>query len=57
MTRQTHDHHGLRCRPQRAPAFTLKSTPDQSVSLSEFLGQPVILAFYPADWELVCATR
>ena len=41
----------------RAPAFTLKSTPDQSVSLSEFLGQPVILAFYPADWSLVCSDQ
>jgi peroxiredoxin len=41
----------------RAPEFTLKSTPDQSVSLSEFLGQPVILAFYPADWSLVCSDQ
>ena len=32
-----------------APDFTLHSTPDQKVSLSEFRGQPVILAFYPAD--------
>jgi len=37
-----------------APDFTLKSTPDQSVSLSDFRGQPVILAFYPADWSPVC---
>ena len=41
----------------RAPAFTLKSTPDQSVSLSEFRGHPVILAFYPADWSLVCSDQ
>jgi peroxiredoxin len=40
-----------------APEFTLKSTPDQSVSLSEFRGQPVILAFYPADWSLVCSDQ
>ena len=33
-----------------APEFTLKSTPDQAVSLSEFRGQPVALAFYPADF-------
>lgn len=38
----------------KAPPFSLKSTPDQSVSLSEFKGQPVILAFYPADWSPVC---
>ncbi len=33
-----------------APAFTLHCTPDQTVSLTDFRGQPVILAFYPADW-------
>jgi len=32
------------------PGFTLNSTPDQTVALSDFGGQPVILAFYPADW-------
>jgi peroxiredoxin len=37
-----------------APDFTLHSTPDQTVSLSEFRGWPVILAFYPADWSPVC---
>ena len=40
-----------------APDFTLRSTPDQSVSLSEFRGQPVILAFYPADWSPVCGDQ
>jgi peroxiredoxin len=40
-----------------APAFSLKSTPDQLVSLSEFRGQPVILAFYPADWSPVCGDQ
>lgn len=39
----------------KAPDFTLKSTPDQSVSLSDFLGRPVVLAFYPADWSPVCS--
>jgi peroxiredoxin len=33
-----------------APEFTLHSTPDQSVSLRDFRGQPVVLAFYPANW-------
>lgn len=37
-----------------APNFTLHTTPDQTVSLSEFRNRPVILAFYPADWSPVC---
>ena len=37
-----------------APDFTLKTTPDQTVSLKDFLGTPVILAFYPADFSPVC---
>jgi len=37
-----------------APDFTLRSTPDQNLTLSELKGQSVILAFYPADWSPVC---
>jgi peroxiredoxin len=40
-----------------APDFSLQSTPDQSVSLSQFRGQPVVLAFYPADWSPVCGDQ
>jgi peroxiredoxin len=40
-----------------APDFTLHSTPDQSVSLSDFSGASVILAFYPADWSPVCGDQ
>jgi len=40
-----------------APDFRLPSTPDQFVSLREFRGQPVILAFYPADWSPVCGDQ
>ena len=40
-----------------APEFSLHSTPDQAVSLHEFRGQPVILAFYPADWSPVCGDQ
>jgi len=40
-----------------APNFTLKTTPDQAVSLSDFRGQPVILAYYPADWSPVCGDQ
>ena len=41
----------------RAPDFTLPSTPDQAVSLRDFQGRPVILAFYPADWSPVCGDQ
>jgi peroxiredoxin len=41
----------------RAPDFTLNSTPDQQLSLSELRGRPVILAFYPADWSPVCGDQ
>lgn len=40
-----------------APNFALSSTPDQRVSLSDFRGQPVVLAFYPADWSPVCGDQ
>ena len=42
---------------QLAPDFTLRCTPDQSVSLNEFRGRPVVLAFYPADWSPVCGDQ
>jgi peroxiredoxin len=40
-----------------APEFELNSTPDQKVKLSDFRGNPVILAFYPADWSPVCGDQ
>ena len=40
-----------------APDFTLRATPDQQVSLSDFRGRPVILAFYPSDWSPVCGDQ
>ncbi|HEX4266220.1 MAG TPA: redoxin domain-containing protein [Verrucomicrobiae bacterium] len=40
-----------------APDFSLRSTPDQGVRLSEFRGQPIVLAFYPADWSPVCGDQ
>jgi peroxiredoxin len=40
-----------------APDFELPSTPDQAVSLREFRGRPVILAFYPEDWSPVCSDQ
>jgi peroxiredoxin len=40
-----------------ASDFTLRSTPDQWLTLNEFRGQPVVLAFYPADWSPVCGDQ
>ena len=40
-----------------APEFTLYATPDQKISLQEFKGRNVILAFYPADWSPVCSDQ
>jgi peroxiredoxin len=40
-----------------APDFTLPSGPDRTVSLHDFRGRPVILAFYPADWSPVCGDQ
>ena len=41
----------------QAPDFTLHVTPDQTLSLNELRGRPVILAFYPADWSPVCGDQ
>jgi peroxiredoxin len=41
----------------KAPDFELRSTPDQTLSLADFRGQPVILAFYPEDWSPVCSDQ
>lgn len=40
-----------------APAFTLYSTPDQKLSLDDFKGKRLVLAFYPADWSPVCSDQ
>ena len=42
---------------EQAPDFTLHSTPDQTLSLSQLRGHPVVLAFYPADWSPVCGDQ
>jgi peroxiredoxin len=41
----------------QGPDFALHVNPDQTTSLSEFKGRPVILAFYPADWSPVCGDQ
>jgi len=40
-----------------APDFTLPSGPDTMFRLSDLRGQPVVLAFYPADWSPVCSDQ
>jgi peroxiredoxin len=40
-----------------APDFRLRATPDQFVSLSDFRGGPLIMAFYPADWSPICTDQ
>jgi peroxiredoxin len=58
MRNATVDHRAAPLAPgARAPEFELPSTPDQTVSLAEFRGQPVILAFYPEDWSPVCSDQ
>jgi peroxiredoxin len=41
----------------RAPSFTLYSTPTETASLEQHRGTPIILAFYPADWSPVCGDQ
>src|SRR6266487_2444686 len=58
MTSSSLTHHATPLPPgTTAPDFELPSTPDQKVSLFEFRGQPVILAFYPEDWSPVCSDQ
>ncbi len=40
-----------------APDFTLPVTADQKISIKEFKGKPLILAFYPADFSPVCSDQ
>src|SRR5271165_5025219 len=40
-----------------APDFTLHVTPDQTLTLSELRGKPVVLILYPADWSPVCGDQ
>lgn len=44
-------------RQAKAPDFKFHSTPDQEVTLADFGGDPLILAFYPADWSPVCGDQ
>jgi peroxiredoxin len=41
----------------KAPDFSLPTTPDQKVALSDFAGKNLVLVFYPADWSPVCGDQ
>jgi peroxiredoxin len=40
-----------------APDFELQAGPQQPRSLADFLGSPLVMAFYPADWSPVCSDQ
>ena len=40
-----------------APDFRLQSAHDKFLSLKDFQGRSLILAFYPADWSAVCGDQ
>jgi peroxiredoxin len=40
-----------------APDFQLQSSPDESVTLADFHGSALVMAFYPADWSPVCTDQ
>ena len=40
-----------------APSFTLKNTKKEDISLSDFRGKTVVLAFYPGAFTGVCDTE
>jgi peroxiredoxin len=41
----------------RAPDFTLSDQHDNEVSLSDFAGSKLVLAFYPGDFSPVCSDQ
>lgn len=41
----------------KAPDFTLPSTFDRSISLSDYRGKYVVMFFYPKDFTPVCSTE
>ena len=58
MTGTSVDHGATPLPPgTKAPDFELPTTPDNTTSLAQFRGLPVILAFYPADWSPVCSDQ
>lgn len=39
----------------KAPNFVLKDQKDNEISLNQYRGQPVLLAFFPFAWSPVCS--
>lgn len=42
---------------QRAPDFSLPDANGDSLQLSDYRGQPVVLVFYPLDWSPACSDQ
>lgn len=40
-----------------APAFTLKDQNEKEVSLDQFKGKKLVLAFHPLAWTAICTTQ
>ncbi len=57
LDRSSNNHSTILSPGSKAPNFSLNTTPDQKVSLADFRGRPVVIAFYPADWSPVCTDQ
>jgi peroxiredoxin len=53
---EEHPSQGLPAGSQ-APDFTLVASDDSQISLADYHGRRVILAFYPADWSPTCGDQ
>jgi peroxiredoxin len=40
-----------------APDFALNASPERVLRLTEVLGRPIVLAFYPGDWGPTCGDQ
>jgi peroxiredoxin len=54
---ETHHPNRVLGATQSAPAFRLRTTPDQCIELNELRGRPAVIVFYPADWSPVCGDQ
>lgn len=41
----------------KAPEFNLNTSVNEKISLTDFRGKPLVIAFYPADWSPVCSSE
>ncbi len=49
--------HAILAAGTAAPEFTLPAAHDKFLSLGDFSGRSLVLAFYPADWSAVCGDQ